>query len=146
MTGAGALVAIEAHVRHEDPSNDATLVIRAGPLTVQKLVEHARRQQRDYSYRGEPMASVSVAATIGDWTLERILRERLWSRSTYATTVATVRQAGFELLPRTGCLTTTSWCLQRRPSTQVRCWRCLALAKAIPSGVGRGDHGDERAH
>ncbi len=100
MTGAGGLVAIEAHVRHEDPSNDATLVIRAGPLTVQKLVEHARRQQRDYSYRGEPMASVSVAATIGDWTLERILRERLWSRSTYATTtVAAVRQAGFELLP-----------------------------------------------
>ncbi len=43
VMGAGGLVAIEAHVRHEDPSNDATVVIRAGRLSVEKLVEHARR-------------------------------------------------------------------------------------------------------
>jgi hypothetical protein len=87
-------------VREESPPDNARLVIRAGPLTVEKLVEHALRQQRDYSYRGEPMPSISVAATVSGWTVERILRERLWSRSTYATaTVGAVRGAGFELLP-----------------------------------------------
>lgn len=45
------------------------------------------------------MASISVAATDTGWPLDRILRERLWSRSTYATTtVGTVRRAGYELL------------------------------------------------
>lgn len=90
---------IEPGVRTEDPLHDDVLVVRAGPLTVDKLVEHARRQQRAYSYRDRPMASVSVAATIAGWPLDRILEERLWSRSTYATaTVAALRLAGFELL------------------------------------------------
>jgi hypothetical protein len=45
------------------------------------------------------MASVSVAATISGWPLDRILEERLWSRSTFATaTVAALRLAGIELL------------------------------------------------
>lgn len=45
------------------------------------------------------MASISVAATVRDWTVDRILREMLWSRSTYATcTVGIVRDAGYELL------------------------------------------------
>lgn len=50
---------------------------RAGPLNVDNLVEHARRQQHAYSYRCRPMASVSVAATIAGWPLDRILEERL---------------------------------------------------------------------
>ena len=46
------------------------------------------------------MAAVSVAATVDGWTVERILQERLWSRSMYATaTVLAVRDAGDELLP-----------------------------------------------
>lgn len=45
------------------------------------------------------MASVSVAVTVEGWPLERVLQERLWSRSTYATaTVATVTDAGFRLV------------------------------------------------
>ena len=64
-----------------------------------KFLEHAARQQRDYSYRSKAMASISVAAAGAGWPVERILREQLWSRSTYAsTTVGTVRSAGYELL------------------------------------------------
>jgi hypothetical protein len=46
------------------------------------------------------MASISVDATIGPWTVELILKERLWSRTSYATaTVEKLRSAGHELLP-----------------------------------------------
>jgi hypothetical protein len=100
MTEDLELPPIEPHIRQEDPPADGVLVIRGGPLTVDKLLEHAVRQQRGYSYRGEPMTSVSVAATVAGWTVERILNERLWSRSTYATaTVRAVRDAGYDLLP-----------------------------------------------
>jgi hypothetical protein len=100
VSGAGELPPIEPHIRQEDPPADGVLVIRGGPLTIEKLLDHAVRQQRDYSFRGQPMASVSVAATVDGWTVDRILRERLWSRTTYGTaTVATVQAAGYELLP-----------------------------------------------
>jgi hypothetical protein len=46
------------------------------------------------------MFSVSADVTIGHWTLERILRARMWSRSTYATTTPrALRIAGYLLLP-----------------------------------------------
>lgn len=100
MTDPSALKPIEADVRAEEPPDDTVLVIRAGPLTVEKLVEHAQRQQREYSYRGLPMSSVSVDAAVAGWTVEAILRDRLWSRSSYSTGVVRVlRGAGFELLP-----------------------------------------------
>ena len=56
-----------------------------------------------FSYRRAPMASVSVDATIGGWALEAILRDRLWSRSTYTTTtVGALRHSGRDLLPTFG--------------------------------------------
>ena len=46
------------------------------------------------------MASVSVDGLVAGWTVELVLRERLWSRSQFATaTVGGVRAAGFEVLP-----------------------------------------------
>lgn len=94
-----ALRPIEDELRDGAPPPDAIVVVRGGPLTVQKLVEHARREQAIYSYRGAPLASVSVDATINGWTVDSILRERLWSRSSYAsTTVERLRAGGFELL------------------------------------------------
>jgi hypothetical protein len=72
-----ALEPIEAHQRDEEPPSGAMLVIRGGPLSVEKLVEHAIRQAREFSYGGAPMYSVSVDATVDAWTLEAILRERL---------------------------------------------------------------------
>ena len=42
------------------------------------------------------MFSLSADMTIANWTLEQILRTRIWSRSTYATATAktTLRAAG----------------------------------------------------
>ena len=54
----------------------------------------------EYSFQGKPMFSLSADMTIATWTLEQILRTRIWSRSTYATATArTLRTAGYVLLP-----------------------------------------------
>ncbi|MHB1447359.1 MAG: hypothetical protein ACYCTI_07430 [Acidimicrobiales bacterium] len=79
MTDASALEPIEAHLRPEEPPDEALLVVRGGPLPAEKLAEHAGREAARFSYRGLPLASVSVDATVTAWTLEAILRERLWS-------------------------------------------------------------------
>lgn len=51
---------------------------------------------------------MSVDATVSGWDLEAILRDRLWSRSSYATaTVGGLRAAGYGLLPTFGAPTTT---------------------------------------
>ena len=99
----GGLEPIEVHLRGEEPPAGAVLVIRGGPLSVEKLVEHAVRQAREFSYAGHPMFSVSVDATVDPWTLEAILRDRLWSRSTYAACpAAALRDAGYVVLATHG--------------------------------------------
>jgi hypothetical protein len=91
---------IEGHLRSHDIGDDTVLLIRGGPLTADKLVEHAQRQAREFSFRGLPMVSISVDGLVAGWTVELVLRERLWSRSQFATaTVGAVRAAGFEVLP-----------------------------------------------
>jgi hypothetical protein len=100
MTDVPALEPVEHSLRQEEVPDDAVVVVRAGPMTVDKLVEHALREQGRYSYRGSPLASISVDATLEGWTVEAILRDRLWSRTSYATTtVGVLRIAGYELLP-----------------------------------------------
>lgn len=90
---------IEPLVRPEPPPDDLVVVVRGGPLTAQKIVEHAIRQQAVFTYQGAPMTAISVDLSIEGWPLERILRERMWSRSQYATTtVGHLRAAGFELV------------------------------------------------
>lgn len=90
---------IEPLIRVEALPQEAVVVIRGGPITVAKIVEHARRQQAVFTYRGEPMVAISVDLTIEAWSVERILRERMWSRSKYATTtVGELRSAGYELV------------------------------------------------
>lgn len=76
---------IEGHLRSHNIGDDTVLLIRGGPLTAEKLVEHAERQMLDFTYRGRPMASVSVDGTVAGWTVELVLRERMWSRSQFAT-------------------------------------------------------------
>lgn len=90
---------IEPLVRAEDAPDDTVVVIRGGPIATAKIIEHARRQQAVFTYRGDPMIAISVDLTIAGWTVERILQERMWSRSSYATsTVGELRAAGYELL------------------------------------------------
>jgi hypothetical protein len=91
---------IEQFIRTEEPPDDTVVVVRAGPLTPEKIVEHAVRQMAVFSYRGAPMASISVDLCIAGWKLERVLEERMWSRSRYAvTTVGALRIAEYELVP-----------------------------------------------
>ncbi len=91
---------IEPMLRDEDPPDEAAAVIRAGPVTAEKIVEHANRELARFTYRGEPLAAISVDVTVGGWDVDRILRERLWSRSRYALAAAgDLRAADYELLP-----------------------------------------------
>jgi len=91
---------IDEYLRDEVPPDDAVVVVRGGPIAAEKLIEHAQRQARGYTYRGEPMFSISVSLTVTGWDLASLLAGPLSSRSTYAlSTVGTVRAAGFDLLP-----------------------------------------------
>lgn len=90
---------IEPLIRAVPSPDDAVVVVRGGPLTPQKIVQHAVRQQTVFSHRGVPMTAISVDLAIDGWPLERILRERMWSRSRYATaTVGELQSAGYELV------------------------------------------------
>ena len=94
---------IEAHLRQEAPPETTVLLLRGGPITVEKLAAHAARQMREFTWQGVPMPSVSVDGTVAGWTTELILRERMWSRSAFAAaTVGHIQTAGFEVLPTHG--------------------------------------------
>jgi hypothetical protein len=91
---------IEPLIRDEDFPEDTVVVIRGGPIAAAKIVDHARRQEAVFTYRGEPMAAISVDLALDGWPVDRILAERMWSRSTYAlSTVGVLRGAGFDLVP-----------------------------------------------
>ena len=91
---------MEGYLRTEEPPNDAVVVVRGGPIAADKIVEHASRQAREYTFRGSPMHSISVSLTVDGWDLPALLAGPLSSRSTYAvSTAGAVRQAGFALLP-----------------------------------------------
>jgi hypothetical protein len=91
---------IETFIRTEKPPDDTVVVVRAGPLTPEKIVEHTERQKAVFSYGGAPMASISVDLCIDGWQLERVLEERMWSRGRYAvTTAGALRMAKYELVP-----------------------------------------------
>lgn len=91
---------IELHLRSDSLPDDAVLLLRGGPVTVEKLAERAARQVREFGWNQKAMASVSVDGTVAGWTAELLLRERMWSRSQFATaTVVQVRAAGFVVLP-----------------------------------------------
>ena len=91
---------IETYLRVEPIDDEMIVVVRGGPVTPEKFLEHAHRQAREFTFRGAPMYSISVNLTVAGWDLDALLAGPLASRSTYATaTVGAVRTAGFELLP-----------------------------------------------
>ena len=82
-----SLEPIEDHFWTPDgsPPEEAIVVVRGSPITAAKFLDHALRQARRYSHRGENMASLSVNLVLPDWPEERILDERLptfprWAR------------------------------------------------------------------
>ncbi len=50
------------------PLASETLVVRAGAIAVEKFVDHMRREQERYTYRGRPMLFISVDATVAGWS------------------------------------------------------------------------------
>lgn len=98
-----------APIEHEfwTPSGEVPdgieLVVRGSPITAEKILTHAVRQAREYSYRGVNMASVSAHLVLPSWPLERILRGPLVTYSRYGTcAVDEIRSAGLELLATGG--------------------------------------------
>ena len=77
---------IEPFIRAEELPATSVLIVHGGPITADKLLEAARREQSVYSWRGSPLACVSTEAVMGGWTLERLLAEHLATRTMYATT------------------------------------------------------------
>jgi hypothetical protein len=64
---------IEPLIRTEEPPDSTVVVVRAGPLTAEKIVEHAERQMAVFSYNDAPMASISVDLCVDGWQIERVL-------------------------------------------------------------------------
>jgi hypothetical protein len=94
---------LRPHVRDEPVPDDATVVVRGGPDSLDKLPQHATRTNRAYQLDAEPLWGVSVFLALdatGDASLDGILGGRMSSyRIVHTSTAARVRAAGFDFLP-----------------------------------------------
>ena len=78
---------------------DATVVVRGGRDTADKLLSHAQRTARAWSLDGHPLLGISVFVVL-DRTLDALLNERFSTfRTVYLPTVEGLIAAGFELHP-----------------------------------------------
>lgn len=78
---------------------EASVAVRGAPISADKFFSHAARQAREYSLRGQNMASVSADVILPDWPLERILANQLGTYSRFGICpTAGLVSAGFELL------------------------------------------------
>lgn len=92
---------IETYLRYtERLDQEAALVVRGWPLTIDGLLRNAAATQRRYSLAGEPLIAISVEVTMPGWDLEGILAgSRLRTRRSYASALdRDVTNAGFGLL------------------------------------------------
>jgi hypothetical protein len=86
-------------LRAEEPPATATLVIRGGRDTLDKLRSHAQRTARAWSLDGQPLLGISVFAVLGE-PLEDLLARRFATfRTVYLPTVGRLITCGFGLLP-----------------------------------------------
>ncbi len=86
-------------LRNEQPPAAATLLIRGGPDTVDKLRRHAERTARAWALDGQPLLGISVFAVL-DMPLDDLLRRRFSSfRTVYLPTAGRLAECQFELLP-----------------------------------------------
>lgn len=78
--------------------SEATVLIRGGPDTQDKLARHARRTARAWSLDGQPLLGISVFAVL-DIPLDELLSARFPTyRVIHLPTAAQVLDRGFELL------------------------------------------------
>lgn len=85
--------------KEEVPPAAATILVRGGPDTVEKLRRHAERTARAWALDGRPLYGISVFAVL-DMPLDDLLRRRFTSfRTIYLPTVARLTEYRFELFP-----------------------------------------------
>lgn len=85
-------------LRAEQSPADATLVIRGGRDTPDKLRSHAQRTARAWSLDGQPLLGIWVFAVL-DIPLDDLLQRRFATfRTIYLPAVAHLTKHGFELL------------------------------------------------
>jgi len=95
----GSRIEQRALLRPERVPQGATIVVRGGSDTRDKLRRHAERTARAWSLDGEPLLGISVFAVL-DMPLEDLLRRRFANfRSIYLPSAAGLAGHGFELLP-----------------------------------------------
>lgn len=86
-------------LRAEDLPADATLIVRGGRDTADKLRTHAQRTARAWSLDGHPLLGISVFAML-DMPLAELLGRRFATfRTVHLPTVGRLRERGFDLLP-----------------------------------------------
>lgn len=94
---------LRPHIRHDTPPDDATVVVRGGPDTVDKLARHAVRTSRAYQLDGRPFWGVSVFLALdeaGEASLDGLLKGRMRTyRVVHTPKLERVQAADFEVLP-----------------------------------------------
>ena len=86
-------------LRAEAPPAGATVVVRGGRDTPEKLRSHVQRTARAWSLDGQPLLGISVFAVLGE-PLDDLLRRRFATfRTIYLPTAGRLADHGFELLP-----------------------------------------------
>jgi hypothetical protein len=93
-------------LRDEPFPHDTIVVVRGGPDTVTKILQHARRTQQRWALDGKPLMGVSVFCALdfeGPASLGGLLAGRMRSyRVVHQVPVGRLLNAGFELLPTAG--------------------------------------------
>lgn len=88
-----------SRLRGEEPPAGATIVVRGGRDTPEKLRSHVQRTGRAWSLDGQPLLGISVFAVL-DEPLDDLLRRRFATfRTIYLPTVGGLAGRGFVLLP-----------------------------------------------
>lgn len=102
MTDAVRREDLRPHLRDERPPDDALVVVRGGPTTLAKLVEHVRRTHDAFVLDGEDLWGVSVFCAvddIGPGSLDSLLRRFASYRVVHLPTVGELSAGAFRLLP-----------------------------------------------
>src|SRR5688572_29746372 len=90
-------------VRDETAPREATVIVRGGPDTIEKLIAHAERMRRAFVLDGEPVLGISVFAAlddIGSASLDGILAGKLASyRVVHLAALRELVAAGFAVPP-----------------------------------------------
>ena len=94
-------------LRDEPAPHDTIIVVRGGPDTVTKILQHTCRTQQRWALDGKPLTGVSVFCVLdseGPASLDGLLAGRMRSyRVVHQAPVGKLLSAGFELLPTAGC-------------------------------------------